>query len=146
MVIGGSPASTAGGIKTTTFAVLVRGIVMTVKGYSRMEFFNRSVSNSIIFSAMSAILLATATIGVSTILLTITESHSFLDLLFEEISAFATVGLSRGITSELSSWGKSIIIFSMFMGRVGILTFVASFAGRVDTRNYRYPEETVMVS
>lgn len=146
MFIGGSPASTAGGIKTTTFAVLMRSISTTVRGYSRMEFFKRTVPNHIVFQAMSVVLLALTCVSVSTILLTITEDLPFLDLLFEEISAFATVGLSRGITSELSSWGKFIITVSMFWGRVGILTFTVAFAKKADNRKYKYPEETLMIS
>ena len=146
MFIGGSPASTAGGIKTTTFAVLLRSISTTVRGYSRMEFFKRTVPNHIVFQAMAVVLLALSCISISTILLTITEKMPFLDLLFEEISAFATVGLSRGITADLSSWGKFIIIVSMFWGRVGILTFTVAFAKKADNRKYKYPEETLMVS
>ncbi|MGM0588291.1 MAG: TrkH family potassium uptake protein [Bacteroidota bacterium] len=146
MFIGGSPASTAGGIKTTTFAVVMRSVVMTVRGYNRMEMFKRTVPNRIIFRAMTVILLAGSCISISAILLTYVEDHAFMDLLFEEVSAFATVGLSRGITGELSPWGKFIIVVSMFLGRVGILTFTVAFAKRLDTHNYEYPEETLMVS
>jgi potassium uptake TrkH family protein len=146
MLIGGSPASTAGGIKTTTFAVLIRSMIMSIRGYSRMEIFKRTIPNAVIFRAMTVILLAVSCISISTILLAIVEDHAFLDLLFEEVSAFATVGLSRGITADLTSWGKSIIIVSMFLGRVGILTFMVAFAGRADNRKYRYPEESIMVS
>ncbi|MBN2731872.1 MAG: hypothetical protein JXR26_05515 [Balneolaceae bacterium] len=146
MFIGGSPASTAGGIKTTTFAVLIRSIATTIRGYNRMELFKRTIPNTIIFQAMTVMLLAGSCIGISTILLSMVEDHAFMDLLFEEISAFATVGLSRGITADLSSWGKLIIIISMFLGRVGILTFMIAFAQSVDTHKYKYPEETLMVS
>lgn len=146
MFIGGSPASTAGGIKTTTFAIVMKSITTTIRGYSRMELFKRTVSNSIIFRAMTVILLAVSCIIISTILLTITEDLPFLDLFYEEISALATVGLSRGITGDLSSWGKLIIIISMFWGRVGILTFMVAFATKADNRKYKYPEETIMVS
>lgn len=146
MFIGGSPASTAGGIKTTTFAVLMRSIVMTIRGYNKMEMFKRTVPNHVIFRAMTVILLAASCISISTILLSLVEDHAFMDLLFEEVSAFATVGLSRGITSDLTSWGKFIIVVSMFLGRVGILTFMAAFASKVDTNKYKYPEEDIMVS
>lgn len=146
MFIGGSPASAAGGIKTTTFAVLMRSITMTIKGYNRMEFFKRTVPNSVIFRSVTVVLLAASCISASTILLSVVEDHSFLNLLFEEISAFATVGLSRGITGDLTSWGKFIIVVSMFLGRVGILTFMVAFASRMDTHKYEYPEETIMVT
>lgn len=146
MFIGGSPASTAGGIKTTTFAVVMRSVIMTIYGYNRMEIFKRTIPNRVIFRAMTVILLAASCIGISTILLSFVEDHAFLDLFFEEISAFATVGLSRGITSQLTSWGKLIIVISMFLGRVGILTFMVAFANRIDTHKYKFPEETIMVS
>lgn len=146
MFIGGSPASTAGGIKTTTFAVVLRSIGTTVRGYSRMEMFKRTVPNHIVFQAMAVVLLALSCISISTVLLTITEDLPFLDLLFEEVSAFATVGLSRGITADLSPWGKTILIISMFWGRVGILTFTVAFAKKADNRKYKYPEETLMIS
>lgn len=146
MLIGGSPASTAGGIKTTTFAVLIRSMTMTLHGKKRMEMFKRTIPNMIIFRAMTVILLAVSWISISTIVLTIIEDHVFIDILFEEVSAFATVGLSRGITGDLTSWGKAIIIMSMFVGRVGILTFMAAFARRADNRKYRYPVESIMVS
>jgi len=146
MFIGGSPASTAGGIKTTTFAVVMRSIVMTIRGYNKMELFKRTVPNRVIFRAMTVILLAASCISVSTILLSLVEDHAFMDLFFEEVSAFATVGLSRGITGDLTSWGKFIIVVSMFLGRVGILTFMAAFASKVDTNKYKYPEEDIMVS
>ncbi len=135
-----------GGIKTPTIAIVLRSIVMTVTGKNRMEIFKRTIPNSIIFQAMSVFFLAFICIVTSTILLSITEEFAFLDLLFEEISAFATVGLSRGITSELSAWGKVILTVSMFWGRVGILTFMVAFAKRQENINYQYPEETVMVS
>lgn len=146
MFIGGSPASTAGGIKTTTFAVMMRSIVMTVRGYNKMELFKRTVPNRVIFRAMTVILLAASCISISTILLSLVEDHAFVDLFFEEVSAFATVGLSRGITGDLTSWGKFIIVVNMFLGRVGILTFMAAFASKVDTNKYKYPEEDIMVS
>ena len=146
MVIGGSPASTAGGVKTTTFAILFRSIIMTIRGNDRMEIYKRTIPNTIIFRAITVLLLAGGFIAVSTILLSIFEDQSFIDLLFEEVSAIATVGLSRGITSELSSWGKAIITLSMFMGRVGVLTFMVAFAKRVDIQKYQYPEENIMVS
>lgn len=146
MIIGGSPASTAGGIKTTTIAIVLRSIAMTVTGKNRMEIFKRTVPNNIIFQAMSVFFLALICIVISTTLLTITEDQAFLDLLFEEVSAFATVGLSRGITAELSNWGKSILVMSMFWGRVGVLTFMVAFAKKKENINYQYPEETLMVS
>lgn len=146
MLIGGSPASTAGGIKTTTVAVLFRSVVMTIRGFNKMELFKRTIPSPVIFQAVSVIILAITCISISTVLLTLAEDLPFLDLLFEEISAFATVGLSRGITADLSSLGKGIIITSMFLGRVGILTFMMAFARQVDAGKYRYPDEKIIIT
>lgn len=146
MAIGASPASTGGGIKTTTISVLVLSVIANVKGHDRIEFSQKTIPDTIVFKAITAFMLAALSLFLSTLLLTITENLPFTDLLFEEISAYATVGLSRGITAQLSEWGKLIIIVSMFIGRVGSLTLAAAFAKQVEKQNYRYPSESVMVA
>jgi len=146
MAIGASPASTGGGIKTTTIAVLVMSVISTVRGHDRVEISKKTIPRSIIFTALTAFTLAAISLFVFTLLLTITEDLPFLDLLFEEFSAFATVGLSRGITGELSSWGRLIVTVSMFIGRVGSVTLALAFAKRVDKRRYKYPKESVIVA
>lgn len=146
MAIGASPASTGGGIKTTTIAILVLSVIATVRGHDRVEFANKTIPRSTIFTALTAFTLAAISLFIFTLLLTITENLHFLDLLFEEFSAFATVGLSRGITSELSSAGRIIVTISMFIGRVGSVTLALAFAKRVDKRRYKYPKESVIVA
>ncbi|MCW9707421.1 TrkH family potassium uptake protein [Fodinibius salsisoli] len=146
MVIGASPASTGGGIKTTTIAVLMLTVITTIRGKSRVEVAKKTIPRSTIYTAMTAFTLAAACLFLFTMLLTITEDLPFLDLLFEEFSAFATVGLSRGITSDLSTAGKSIVTLSMFIGRVGSVTLALAFAKRVDKQQYQYPKESVIVA
>jgi Trk-type K+ transport system membrane component len=100
----------------------------------------------VVFKALSAAFIALLVISVSLIILTITEQFDFLELAFEQVSAFMTVGLSRGITAELSDWGKLNLTLSMFLGRVGFLTFALTFATKAKLQNYRYPDEEVMIA
>lgn len=146
MAIGASPASTGGGIKTTTIAVLVLSVISTARGHDRVEFSKKTIPMQTIFTALTAFTLAAISLFVFTLLLTLTEDLPFLDLLFEEFSAFATVGLSRGITSELSDPGRLIVTMSMFIGRVGSVTLALAFAKQIDKRQYKYPKESVIVA
>jgi len=147
MAIGASPASTGGGIKTTSIAVLFLAVSTTIRGHDRIEYSKKTIPRHIIYTAITALMLAAVSLFVSTMLLTITENKPFMDLLFEEISAYSTVGLSRGITASLTDWGKLIIIFSMFIGRVGSVTVAAAFAERQEKkRQYQYPAESVIVA
>lgn len=146
MVIGASPSSTAGGLKTTTIYVLFKSVVANVMGSDRVEIANRTVPNAVVLRAITAVFLAIVVMIIGLILLTIFEEFSFIDILFEQISAFMTVGLSRGITDSLSNPGKLVIICSMFAGRVGMLTVAIAFAQKSLSRNYKYPEESVMVA
>lgn len=146
MIIGASPASTAGGLKTTTVSVLLLSVWSTITGRERVEFAKRTISKDTVFTAVTVFVLASACLFFFTFLLTITEDQPFIDLLFEEFSAFATVGLSRGATSSLTDAGKLIIIVSMFIGRVGIVTLALAFAKRKRSTKYAYPSESVIVA
>ena len=146
MSIGGSPASTAGGIKTTTVYILFAAMIANIQGKQRVEIRNRTIPTSVIFKAISSLFLALMILLISTIVISIYEPFSFIDLLFEQVSAFMTVGVSCGITAQLGTTGKSIIISSMFFGRVGLLTFALAFASKETNQNYRYPDEDVMVA
>jgi Trk-type K+ transport system membrane component len=145
MFIGASPGSTGGGIKTTTAAVLLLTTVSTMRGKARVEAFRRTIPWSVINQAYATFFFSIAVITTSLFILTLTESHNFLDLFFEEVSAFATVGLSRGMTPSLSVPGKVVVIISMFVGRVGSLTLAVALARQVSTTAYEYPTEAVMV-
>jgi len=146
MFIGASPASTGGGVKTTTAAVLFMSVKSTIQGHNRLEVNKKTIPYDIVFEALTAFLLGATLILVSTELLSITEKFRFMDLLFEEISAFATCGLSRGITMQLSNWGKIILTISMYIGRIGSVTLAVAFASKIDKRRYQYPTESVLVS
>ena len=146
MFIGASPGSTGGGIKTTTLGILVASFISIIRGKSRIELFKRSISFPILNRALVVFAFAISFIMFSAFLLSLTEKASFLNLLFEEISAFGTVGLSRGITSALSNWGKMVIIVSMFVGRVGVLTLAFAITTPKEHLRVEYPEEkNVMV-
>lgn len=145
MVIGVAPGSTGGGMKITTVAVLLMGTVATIRGQARVEAFRRTLPWEIVQQAYAIFFFFITCIGVSLFILTITETHPLLDLFFEEISALATVGLSRGVTPSLSSAGQVVIIASMFIGRVGSLTLAVALARQVSTTAYEYPTETVLV-
>lgn len=146
MSIGASPSSTAGGLKTTTIYVLFKSVIANVTGSRTIEIAKRTVPNSVVFRALTSVFLATFVLIAGLIILTISEDFAFIDILFEQVSAFMTVGLSRGITSSLSDTGKFVLILSMFMGRVGMLTVAVAFARKVLKRGYKYPEESVMVA
>ncbi len=146
MFVGAGPGSTGGGIKVTTFAVIIKSAVATIKGEKSVVFFKRTLPFSTIDKAYSIVLFSIAMIFISTFFLAITEPGvSLLKLLFEEFSAFGTVGLSTGITASLSAAGKAIIITSMFVGRIGTLTLAMAISTRVISTKFRYAETSVMV-
>jgi Trk-type K+ transport system membrane component len=146
MFIGAGSGSTAGGIKVTTFAVAIKSAIATIRGKSYVDFFKRTIPYSIVHRAFSIIIFALAVISISIFLLSISEPGiDFLKLTFEEFSAFATVGLSTGITPQLNDFSKGVIMVSMFMGRVGVLSIAMVLSRRVISRNYQYAKESVMV-
>jgi len=146
MFVGASPGSTGGGIKTTTFSVILRSAISTIKGRKNVEIVKHTISNDTISKAYSIALFSISLIFIATFILTITEpDKSFLSLLFEEISAFGTVGLSTGITSSLSIAGKTIIILTMYIGRIGTLTLAIAITKRIVYSKYRYSEINVLV-
>jgi len=145
MFIGASPGSTGGGIKTTTFGVMGVTLWNLVIGKKDMEIFNRQLEKEVIYKAIAITMISSFLIILVTIILTITETGSFLDILFETVSAFGTVGLSTGVTPTLSKIGRVLITFTMFAGRVGPLTFAVAFAEKERKGIYHYPTEDVMV-
>ncbi len=155
MFIGASPGSTGGGIKGSTFYLLLLSAIANIKNQERIEIVNRTIPSDLIHKAYSIFMFATTYNLVATFLLTITEANNeniyvdgvfpILEIVFEQISAFATAGLSMGITAGLSSMGKVIIIISMYIGRVGTLTLALALSSKVVTNSYRYPEGHVMV-
>ncbi|MEJ6950537.1 TrkH family potassium uptake protein [Natronospora cellulosivora (SeqCode)] len=145
MFIGASPGSTGGGIKTTTFGVLLITVWSMVTGKEDVEIFKRRIEQDIINKALAIIILSLMLVVFITIVLTISEEMSFLPVFFEAVSAFATVGLSTGITAELSDFGRLLITITMFAGRVGPLTLAVAFAERKSNARFHYPKEKIMV-
>ncbi len=146
MWIGGSPGGTAGGVKTTVVAVLLLTILATLRNRDETEIFNRSVPETLVRRAGALVMLGFGIVAGTTLCLTITESYRFSFHLFEAVSATSTVGLSLGLTSELTTFGRVVIIVAMFLGRVGPLALLGAvaFAG-VEKVQYRYPSEPVML-
>lgn len=147
MFIGGSPGGTAGGIKTTTFAIMILMITAELRGQKELIVFNRRIPREHFRKAfvVAFMLLATVTIGI--IFLNLTESFDFLSISFEAVSAIATVGLSMGITSGLSSFGKVIIILLMYLGRIGPLTLMLSVnrSGLRKGHELSYPAGDILI-
>ena len=145
MFIGGASGSTAGGIKVNTVAVIFIAILTTIRGRGQPEAFGKEIPLGQIQRALTVAALGVTAVFVVAFLLVITEGLPFEDLIFETISAFGTVGLSTGITPELTPWGKSIIISTMFVGRIGLLTIALALGQRQRRAIYRYPQERVRI-
>ncbi|MCC3143904.1 TrkH family potassium uptake protein [Halanaerobium sp. Z-7514] len=145
MFVGASPGSTGGGIKTTTFGVMLITLKNTIVGKEDMEIYNRRLETQIVYKAFTITMLAAALVILMTTLILIIEDFQFIDVLFETVSAFGTVGLSTGITGSLSNISRVLITITMFAGRVGPLTLAVAFGDKVRKGIYHYPTEKVMV-
>lgn len=146
MFIGGSPGSTAGGIKTTTIGILIVTIVCVIQGREDAEVFKRRFSKDLVYKAFTLIFIGLSLVIVVTMLLSYTEKGaSFISLFYETVSAFGTAGLTLGLTSELSNIGKVLIIFMMYLGRVGPLTVVLSITKKRKNSGIKYPEGKILI-
>ena len=147
MWIGASPGSTGGGLKTTTFAVAVLNAISIAKGKDRVEVFNRQIDPETVRKAFAVILLSFLVIGMGVFMvLFFNPELDILDVAFEVFSAFATVGLSLGITAKLTTGSKLVISLIMFLGRVGTLTVLVAFIRKTRSLRYKYPQESVFIS
>ncbi|MEG2295000.1 MULTISPECIES: TrkH family potassium uptake protein [Lactobacillales] len=150
MFIGGTSGSTAGGLKTTTFSILMLKVFSVFKGKERTDIFYRSINEATISKAMTLFALSLIICTASIFILSITEvseQSNLITITFEVISALGTVGLSAGITPTLTIVGKLVIIFLMFIGRVGSLTVIASLNNKSNEQEakIKYPEEIIML-
>jgi trk system potassium uptake protein TrkH len=145
MFVGGAAGSTAGGIKVNTFGMLVATIWSTIRGKEHAGAFGREFANQQIHRALALVMLALTLIFIVVFVLTVTEKFGFLNLLFETVSAFGTVGLSTGITPDLSVAGRLIITAVMFIGRLGPLILVLSLTQGQKPSEYRYPQDEVRI-
>lgn len=141
MFIGGGSASTAGGVKVTTLAVLVLAIVAEARGDKDMQVFGRRIPNTTVRLAVTVVAIGSFLVFTSIFLLLIVTNLSLDVIAFEVISAFANVGLSTGITPLLPAVGKYLLVLLMFAGRIGTMTVTAALALRKHQRVLRYPEE-----
>ncbi len=148
MFIGGSPASTAGGIKTVTFGIILFTIISQIRGKEDTEVFHRRIPKDNINRAITIMVIALVLIISITMVLSIIETgHTFLEIVFETTSAFGTVGLSLGITPSLSTMGRILVSILMFTGRVGPFTVALALAKNTHKNQgrIRYPEDKVII-
>ena len=146
MFIGGSPVGTAGGIKTVTVAVLVFTAYAAITNKNDVSVFNRSLPKQVTRKAVAVSVMSFLIMSVSTILLSAVTDASFLDVLYETVSATATVGLTRNLTPILDLWGKIIIICTMYLGRIGPISLAVAFTySKESLNNIKNPTEEISV-
>ncbi|WP_066289854.1 TrkH family potassium uptake protein [Bacillus sp. FJAT-29937] len=146
MFIGGSPNSVGGGIRTTTFALNMLFIYHFAKGNRDIKIFNRELHEDDIMKSFAITFLAIVMCFISVVALSISDSqHQLIEIFFEVCSAFGTVGMSLGITSDLSVFGKCVLMVLMFIGRIGLTSFLFIIGGNKKKANYHYPKERVII-
>lgn len=147
MWIGGSPSSLGGGVRTSTIAIAVLNIVSLARGKTRIEIFRREIAQLSVQKAFAIIIFSLFMISMGIMFLSaIEQEKDFVALSFECFSAYCTVGLSLGVTGDLSVGGKIIIIMLMFIGRVSMLSLVAAVFRKVKYKDYRYPSEKITIT
>lgn len=146
MLIGGSPGSTAGGIKTTTVGLLVIAAFAVVRGSSKVHIFGKRISENQLLRAIAIIILSIFIVCAGVTVLLAADSLSLKDALFETVSAFGTVGLTLGVTGKLGAFSKITVIMLMYLGRVGVMTAAMAITKRQHTYEERitYPVETIL--
>ena len=150
MFVGGSPGGTAGGIKTVTLSVLWIAVLSVVRGSNHTHVFKRNISFLTLQKALAVFFISLATVLLMTLLLSFTErnmsvAHSFMDILFETVSALGTTGITTGITPHLSSMGRILIIIAMFMGRIGPISIAMALTKKQNKYQLQYAEEQIIV-
>jgi len=147
MWIGASPASTGGGIKTSTFAIAMLNILSIAKGKTRIEVFRREIADISVRRSFAIISLSLIVIGSGIMLISVFDGEEdLMDIAFECFSAYSTVGLSLGITAGFSNMSKLILIFIMFVGRVSMLSIIIAIFKKSKYKNYRYPTEEITIN
>lgn len=146
MFIGGSPAGTAGGIKTVTIVVLIASAITTIKNRNNPLLFHRQISKQTVNKAIAVFTTSFTIMFLSTVLLSAASNAPGLDVLYETVSAVATVGLTRSLTPSLDLWGKMIIIVTMYLGRIGPISLFIGFTLRKEKENMiKHPVEEISV-
>lgn len=144
MFIGASPNSAGGGIRTTTFALVILFVLSSVRGKKSIQIFKREIHEEDLSKAISITFVAGLIVFISVLSMMTLENYSLIAIIFEVTSAFGTVGLSMGITEELSTVSKIILMFLMFIGRIGIFTFLLLFKGNKKNSTFHYPKERII--
>jgi trk system potassium uptake protein len=145
MYIGGSAGSLAGGIKVNTFAALTAAVLAAMRGRTEVTAFGRQIPNEQLSRALTIALMGLLIVFMLTLLLTFTEDFDFLSLMFEATSAFGIVGLSTGITPDLSDAGKLMVAITMYLGRIGPLTLALALVQREHPSLYKLPEGRIRI-
>lgn len=147
MWVGASPGSTGGGIKTSTLAVAILNFISLAQGKPRIEVFKREIAQKSVNRAFATIVLSILVIFLSVFFISLFDNDKgLLNIVFECVSAFGTVGLSRGITTSLSEPSKIVLIFTMFIGRVSMLSIFIALFKKFSMHEYRYPSEEVLIN
>jgi trk system potassium uptake protein TrkH len=147
MWVGASPVSTGGGIKTSTFAIAILNALRIARMKSHIEFHKRELHERSVDRAFAIIILSIIILGCSSLIIYLIEpDKGALNILFECVSAFGTVGLTLGITPFMSDISKLLLILLMFMGRMGILTLLFALFRKTGTSVYRYPKENIVIN
>jgi potassium uptake TrkH family protein len=145
MFIGASPSSVGGGIRTTTFALNLLFLYHFARGRRAIKIFNRELHQDDIIKSLVVSIMAVMICFLAVIIMMVTEDHELLAIIFEVASAFGTTGLSMGITPDLSNIGKLILIILMFIGRVGVISFLLIIGGKTTKESIGYPKERVII-
>ncbi|BAQ61958.1 potassium uptake protein [Geminocystis sp. NIES-3708] len=146
MFVGASPSGTGGGIKTTTLSILINSTRSVLRGQENVVMYEREVPVSLILKATAVVFGSAITVVIMTFTISLIHpDFQFIDILFEVVSAFATVGLSTGITASLSTFAKLALVLTMYLGRVGVLLFMAAIIGDPRPSRIQYPEENLLV-
>ena len=146
MIIGSSPNSSGGGIRTTTFAIMILAIISFARGKEYVNVYNREISTTTVYRSFMIFIVAILIVSLATLLITVTDPFSYLQVFFEVSSAFGTTGLSMGITAGLSAFAKLVLIATMFIGRIGIIAFLMTFRANNSTQTkVRYPQTEIII-
>lgn len=145
MFIGASPGSTGGGVKTTTFGVIIYSIIAIIRNKKDVTIINRRISWHIINRALAILVISISYVSVITFAILIFEERDLIDIIFETMGAFSTVGFSTGITPTLHDFSKILLMLTMIIGRLGPLTFAIALGEELKVAKYRYPRENILI-
>jgi trk system potassium uptake protein TrkH len=145
MFIGASPGSTGGGVKTTTFGVIIYSIIAIIRNKKDVTIINRRISWHIINRALAILVISISYVSVITFAILIFEERDLIDIIFETMGAFSTAGFSTGITPTLHDFSKILLMLTMIIGRLGPLTFAIALGEELKVAKYRYPRENILI-